>query len=114
MTPPTPTRRFPRAATELPVHLRVLGGRRLEEDAEVRVIGAGGCLIVSRESLGFLSLMELRITLRDRILRADARVAWEDRRSSTEHHVGVEFLRIHPADRKAIEGLVAGSSGAAA
>jgi hypothetical protein len=69
-------------------------------------------MLVSDDSIGYLSLMELKIDLGGRELRADGRVAWESRQGA-EHHVGIEFLRIGRSDRSAIEALVA-SSGAAA
>jgi len=106
-------RRFPRAPVELPVRLRVLGDRRKESVALTKVIGAGGCMLVARESIGFLTLMEVKISVEGRVLCADARVAWEVRRSSGEHHVGLEFLRISPADRSLLSTLVAGSGAAA-
>ena len=55
--------------------VRVLGGMRpFEEFARTRVIGPGGCMIVSPESLGFGSLMELSISMKGRVLRTDGRV----------------------------------------
>jgi c-di-GMP-binding flagellar brake protein YcgR len=107
------TRRFPRAPVELPVHLRVLGDRRRNSVALATVIGAGGCMLVARDSIGFLTLMEVKISLPGRVVSADARVAWEVRRPSGEHHVGVEFLRISPGDRTLISTIVA-QTGAAA
>lgn len=101
------TRRFPRVDAQHVCMVRVLGGLRpFEEFARTRVIGTGGCMFVSRESLGFGSLMELSISMRGRVLRTDGRVVYEIEKSPTEHQVGVEFLRISPADKMFLEGLL--------
>lgn len=101
------TRRFPRAKAERPVLVRRLGEEEpYEAFAKTRVIGLGGCMFVSREALGFGSLMELLISVEGRVLRTDGRVAYELQKGE-EHQVGVEFLRIAPADRAVLESLVA-------
>lgn len=100
-------RRFPRIRAEHAVRLRILGERRPEALSLTRVIGLGGCMLVSDHSIGFGSLMELTISLDGRVLRADGRVAWERRKASNEHEVGIEFLRLNRADRAALEQVVA-------
>jgi hypothetical protein len=100
-------RRFPRVKAERPVLLRRLGEEEpFEAFVKTHVIGLGGCMFVSREPLGFGSLMELLISVEGRVLRTDGRVAYELRKGE-EHQVGVEFLRIAPADRAVLESLVA-------
>jgi hypothetical protein len=106
MPPQTRNRRFPRCKAEHAVMVRLLGSSAFEEFARTRIIGAGGCMFVSEESLGFGSLMELSIALRGRVVKTDSRVVYEIRRSATEHQVGVEFLRISSADRAYLETLV--------
>jgi len=106
MQPQTKPRRFPRIKAEHAVMVRLLGTSAFEEFARTRVIGAGGCMFVSEESLGFGSLMELSIAMRGRVVKTDSRVVYEIRRSASEHQVGVEFLRINPADREYLETLV--------
>jgi c-di-GMP-binding flagellar brake protein YcgR len=112
-------RRFPRVPAEHAVMVRLLGGKPFEEFARTRCIGAGGCMFVSEESLGFGSLMELSIAVQGRVLKTDGRVVYEIRKSPTEHQVGVEFLRISSGDRAFLESFVgqrktsAGESGAA-
>ena len=102
-----PIRRFPRAQSQLPVRLRILGERRPEALTLTQVISAGGCMRVSDHSIGFGSLMEVTLSLDGRAVRADGRVAWEKRKSPNEHEVGIEFLRITPMDRSVLERLVA-------
>ena len=74
--------------------VRLLGVRPFEEFARTRVIGLGGCMFVSEESLGYGSLMELSIAVQGRVLKTDGRVVYEIRKGPAEHQVGVEFLRI--------------------
>jgi hypothetical protein len=107
------TRRFPRIPADALAELKILGDRRKVKLAWVKVLGAGGCMLVCDDTIGFLSLMELRISLGGREVRADGRVAWERKQGPREHHVGIEFLRIGWADRAAIEALVAASGAAA-
>ena len=104
-------RKFPRVPAEHAVMVRLLGVRPFEEFARTRVIGAGGCMFVSEESLGFGSLMELSIAVQGRVLKTDGRVVYEIRKSPTEHQVGVEFLRIAPADRAFLESFVGRKAG---
>lgn len=106
LLPQRHSRRFPRVHSEHPVRLRILGERRPEALSLTRVIGLGGCMLVSNQSIGFGSLMELTISLDGRVLRADGRVAWERRKGSNEHEVGIEFLRLNRADRMALEQVV--------
>jgi len=104
-------RRFPRVQARHAVMVRLLGLAAFEEFARTRVIGPGGCMFVSEESLGFGSLMELSIALRGRVVKTDSRVVYEIRKSDTEHQVGVEFLRISSADRAYLETLVEPAAG---
>ena len=72
-----------------------------------QIISAGGCMLVSDRSIGFGSLMEVTLSCDGKLLRADARVAWERRKSPSEHEVGIEFLRIASRDRAVLEQIVA-------
>jgi c-di-GMP-binding flagellar brake protein YcgR len=107
MQPQSRNRRFPRIKATHAVMVRLLGQSTFEEFARTRVLGPGGCMFVSEESLGFGSLMELSIALRGRVVKTDGRVVYEIRKSETEHQVGVEFLRISSADREYLETVVA-------
>ena len=108
LTPAHPKRRFPRVSYEKAALIRTIGAvRPFEEFAKTRVLGAGGCMFVSRESLGFSTLMELLITCRGRVIKTDSRVVYEIRRGPGQYEVGVEFLRISPTDRAHVESIVA-------
>ena len=100
-------RRFPRVPSQLPVRLRILGERRPEALTRTQIISPGGCMLVSDRSIGFGSLMEVTISCDGQVLHADGRVAWEKRKSPSEHEVGIEFLRIARRDQAVLEQLVA-------
>jgi hypothetical protein len=106
MQPRPKIRRFPRVQAVHAVMVRLLGVQPFEEFARTRILGPGGCMFVSEESLGFGSLMELSISVQGRVLKTDSRVVYEIRNSPTEHQVGVEFLRISPGDRAFLESIV--------
>jgi c-di-GMP-binding flagellar brake protein YcgR len=106
MNPLPKIRRFPRVQAEHAVMVRLLGVRPFEEFARTRILGPGGCMFVSEESLGYGSLMELSIALQGRVLKTDSRVVYENKQNGV-HQVGVEFLRISPADRAFLETIVA-------
>ena len=108
------TRRFPRATSEHPVRVRILGERRPEHLTQTRVISPGGCMLVSESSIGFGSLLDLTIVLSGHLLRVDGRVAWEKRRGEAEHEVGVEFLRINRRDSDFLHQLVTAKLSSAA
>jgi c-di-GMP-binding flagellar brake protein YcgR len=111
---PSHRRRFSRVSYEKAALVRTIGTNRpFEEFAKTRVLGAGGCMFVSRESLGFSTLMELMISCRGRVIKTDSRVVYEIRRGSGEYEVGVEFLRISPTDRAHVESIISTSTQAA-
>lgn len=99
-------RRFPRIQAEHAVMVRLLGVRPFEEFARTRILGPGGCMFVSEESLGFGSLMELSIAFQGRVLKTDSRVVYEISCGAAKHQVGVEFLRISPDDRAFLESFI--------
>lgn len=104
------TRRFPRKPAAVPVELRVLGeAEPFEDSLTTKVLGLGGCCVVSPEPLGFASLLDLKLDFPDRSVRADGRVAYELAKDGG-YEVGVEFLRLMPRDRAWLEEVVTGPS----
>ncbi len=103
-------RRFPRAQVDRPALVRLLqtdpGQQPHDVITRARVLGPGGCMVESPTALGYLTLADIQIALENRVVRADSRVVWEHEDRSGQHQVGVEFLRISPADRATIESLV--------
>src|SRR4051794_41939801 len=98
MQPRPKIRRFPRVQAEHAVMVRLLGVQPFEEFARTRIIGPGGCMFVSEESLGFGSLMELSIAVQGRGVKTRGRGGYGIRQSPTEDHGRVELLRSTPPD----------------
>jgi len=85
---------------------RLLGEEReFETLSHTRTIGLGGCMFVSSEPLGYGSLMEVLISFRGGVARTDGRVVWERQCGQRQVEIGVEFLRLRPADRKLLKSL---------
>ncbi|HVS01706.1 MAG TPA: PilZ domain-containing protein [Thermoanaerobaculia bacterium] len=99
-------RRFPRASGEFPMFVELLSGRPYAGFSRTRTLGSGGCMFETDETLGFLSLMKMSISVGGRIVNADGRVAYERRTGDQRVEVGVEFLRVAPADRSHLEDVV--------
>jgi c-di-GMP-binding flagellar brake protein YcgR len=104
---PRPFRRFPRVPAENAVLVRTLGSEGPEVMATTRTVSSGGCMFVHRERLGVGTSVELLISLPGRVIKAQARIVWENERANGEVEVGVEFLRINAEDRRALEATVA-------
>jgi hypothetical protein len=98
-------RRYPRRPVARPVLVKVMGDRPSEEYAQTRVIGLGGCCFLTDKSLGSATQLDLLISLDEGVIQADGRVVYEIPRSDSRREVGVEFLRLAPADRRRLEGL---------
>ncbi|HEY6323929.1 MAG TPA: PilZ domain-containing protein [Thermoanaerobaculia bacterium] len=106
-------RRFPRIAAEHTVMVTSAGADTLEAFAKTRDLGLGGCMFLSDEPVGTGSVIELLISLSGRVVRTTARVVYENP-SDRRFEVGVEFLRLDPADRELLQSsLDSGSIGRA-
>jgi|YNPNPStandDraft_1061719.scaffolds.fasta_scaffold04000_4 c-di-GMP-binding flagellar brake protein YcgR len=98
-------RRFPRVPSEHAVLVKKLAPEVHEDFARTRVMGLGGCMFVSSEPLGVGSPVEILISVKDQVIKAQARVVWENPTEAGTVEIGVEFLHISPEDRAAIERL---------
>ncbi len=98
-------RRFPRIPSENAVLVRKLGQAEAEGFVKTRVVGLGGCMIVSDEHLGQGAFLDLLISVRGRVIKTRGRVVYEIPRSRKHVEVGVEFLEIGPDDRHVIAAL---------
>jgi hypothetical protein len=107
MVPITLKRRFPRVEYVTPMLVKRIGGRSDEHEQITRTqtLGLGGCMFTSESMLGMNSILALLITVRGRVLRTKARVAWE-RRSPREVEVGGEFQNHDRGDRARLESVV--------
>lgn len=104
-------RRFPRVSINRPALVRLVEPdpflKPFEDFTRAQTLGAGGCMFVSPETLGFGSLAVLLISLGHKVVRADGKVVYEKPRKDGSLEVGVEFLHLSQEDRQLIEGLVA-------
>ena len=103
-------RRFPRIPSENAVLVKKTGPEESEGFAKTQVVGGGGCMFLSDESIGVGSRVELLISVHGRVIRARARVVYEIPRDDGQREVGVEFTDIGADDRGVIEGLLSGES----
>jgi c-di-GMP-binding flagellar brake protein YcgR len=104
---PRAFRRFPRVPAENAVLVRKVGDEGPDVLATARSVSSGGCMFAHQERLGAGTAVELLISLPGRVIKAQARVVWENERASGEVEVGVEFVRISPEDRRALEATIA-------
>lgn len=104
---PTEQRRFPRIPSENALLVKKIGDEASEALAKTRVLGGGGCMFTHEASLGVGSIVELLISLRSRVLKARARVVYENAAKPSGVEVGVEFLDVSAEDRLALDALLA-------
>ncbi len=80
--------------------------RAAEEDlAKTRVVGLGGCMIVTDEPLEPGTPLELLISVERRVVRCRARVVYAIEQDPENWQVGVEFLHVPEPDRAALAAL---------
>jgi hypothetical protein len=100
-------RRFPRLPAEHAVLVKKLGPGETEEFAKTKTVGLGGCMFVSESALGLGSGVELLISVRGGVVKAQARVVYE-LAAEGSFRVGVEFLRMATGDLKLLQTLFEG------
>ncbi len=100
-------RRFPRVPAENALLVKKLGEEDSELLARTRSVSSGGCMFVHHEPVGVGTAVELFISLPGRVVKAQGRVVWEREKAPGSVEVGVEFLRVSPEDRRALEAALA-------
>ncbi|MFI5143809.1 MAG: PilZ domain-containing protein [Thermoanaerobaculales bacterium] len=105
-------RRFPRIPSENALLVKKVGDEASESLAKTRVLGGGGCMFAHEASLGVGSVVELLISLPSRVLKARARVVYENAAKPGGVEVGVEFLDVSAEDRLALDALLAATPAA--
>ena len=103
-------RRFPRIPSDNVVLVKPLEDDAEEELVKTGVVGLGGCSLLTRTALGPDSLVRLLIAVGDHVVRAEARVVYENERPDGRHETGVEFMRLTEGDRALLEGLLEDAS----
>jgi len=103
-------RRFVRFPAELAVLVHKLGPEESENLAKTKVLGLGGCLFVHPGPLGLEETVELLLSAKGRVLRAKARVAYEQQRDDGRYDIGVEFLSMADGDLEQLRAFLAEAS----
>ena len=98
-------RRFPRIDSQHSVLLKRLGDE-MEEFAQTKTIAVGGCSVVSGESIGVGSSLELLIAVEGGVVTARGRVTYENEMSDGRFDVGVEFRNLSGEDAERIQGVL--------
>jgi len=106
---PRPQRRFPRIPSENAILVKKVGDEASESLAKTRVVGGGGCMFTHESSLGVGSTIELLISLPRRVLKARARVVYENAAKPHGMEVGVEFVAVSAEDRHLLDALLTAS-----
>ena len=101
-------RRFPRLPAEHAVLVKKLGPGALEEFAKTQTVGLGGCMFVSDSTLGLGAGVELLISVRGGVVKAQGRVVYEIPKGERSFQIGVEFLRMATGDLKLLQALFEG------
>jgi c-di-GMP-binding flagellar brake protein YcgR len=105
-------RRFPRIAAEHTVLVTKTGAETHEELSRTRDLGLGGCMFLSDEPLGPGSVIEVLISLGLRVVPTTARVVYEHA-VERRFEIGVEFLRLDPADHQFLQAFFGADPGEA-
>ena len=105
MTDYTAQRRYPRLDSENSLLVRCLGASSQEGFVKTRVVGQGGCMFVSDESLGVGTSLEIAFTIRGRVGRSKGRIVYEIPQRFGHVEVGVEFECLSPGNRAVIDDL---------
>ena len=105
MAVPSATRRFPRIPAEYPLLAEILGKTETGGFGLTNVVGMGGCSFLANRSYGVASGLKLTISLQGKVVEAEARIVYENPAEEGKWEVGVEFTKISPFDKFAIEAL---------
>jgi PilZ domain-containing protein len=103
------TRRYPRIPAQHAVLVRP--AETEESFARTTTLGLGGCAFVTPERFDAGNLVELLISVQDRVVNAVARVVYANPAGDGRQDVGVEFLQIEPHDRDFLRSLFGSDQG---
>ena len=99
-----PRRKLPRIPSENPVLINRLGDDAVEAVSKTQVVGLGGCMFASPESLGKGSLLQMLVTVEGEVVDCLARVVYEIEKED-RFEVGVEFLFLNEAKLRKLRTL---------
>lgn len=98
-------RHFPRIRVENPVLVTKLNPSHSPGFAKLEVLGLGGCQFLFKSPVGEGSLVELVISVQDRLVKTLGRVVHETRVSDTTFEVAVQFTDVAETDRQALRSV---------
>ena len=101
-------RRYPRVDADHVVLVKRLGPPPVEGFTRTRVMGLGGCMLVSDEPLGAESRLEVLLSFSGRVVSTRGRVAYEINAAPGVYEVGVEFLEVADDDREFLHRVLYG------
>ncbi len=99
------SRRFPRVPSRNAVLVKETSDGD-EAFVPTRTLSLGGCSFLSREPIDAGEILELLISVEQRVVQARARVVYSRQAEDQRYEVGVEFGELDPGDREILNGLL--------
>ena len=96
------SRRYPRIPSRNTILVKKLDTPTPGRLTRTQVLGLGGCMFLSDDSIGIDSHLSLHIAVKDRFIRSKARVVYEIPKGD-RFEVGVQFMEISDEERKLLE-----------
>lgn len=96
---PGEQRRYSRIPAHCAVLIRFQGGVEPQRFASTRVVGLGGCSFLHPHAIQPGTRLRLDIAVGNKVVEAEARVAYSRPSEGHLHEVGVEFLELDERDR---------------
>ena len=96
------SRRYPRIPSRNTILVKKLDTPTPGRLTKTQVLGLGGCMFLSDDSIGVDSHLSLHIAVKDRFIRAQAKVVYEILKED-RFEVGVQFLEITPEEMALLE-----------
>jgi hypothetical protein len=96
------TRRYPRIPSKNTILVKKLDTPAPGRLTRTQVLGLGGCMFLSDDTIGVGSHLSLHIAIKERFIRSKARVVYEIP-NGDRYEVGVQFIEITPEERALLE-----------
>ncbi len=100
------SRRFPRIPSQNAVLVKETSEGGGEAFVPTRTMSLGGCSFLSRDAFEPKTILDLLISVDQRVITAQATVVYSRLNEESRYEVGVEFLEVNPEDREILGGLL--------
>ena len=100
------SRRFPRIPSQNSVLVQGVSEGSGEAFVPTRTISLGGCSFLNRTELAEGQILQLLISVDQRVVKAKAQVVYSRPSVDDRWEVGVQFGELDPGDREIIGGLL--------